>query len=164
MSLSSQYLEELSRRYKKQMEEMQRAFDQTLAAVNEESRKSEEMHKQYFDSQQHIGAQLASLVTAVDTLMTERNSWSNAASWFMHFFIIQLFIAAIIIYFWGKTESKLSSNEPCIEDLEGEAIIIPKRRKSLDIIRHESPAKRRRRRPSEEALNITGKFNFDRNS
>lgn len=42
MSLSGQYLEELSRRYKKQVEEMQRSLERTVSAMHEETRKWEE--------------------------------------------------------------------------------------------------------------------------
>lgn len=42
MSLSGQYLEELSRRYRKQMEEMQRAFNKTISALNDTARKAYE--------------------------------------------------------------------------------------------------------------------------
>lgn len=42
MSLSGQYLETLSQRYRKQMEQMQKAFNTTTAALLNTSRKAEE--------------------------------------------------------------------------------------------------------------------------
>lgn len=45
MSLSSQYLEELSRRYKKQVEEMQRLLDKTISTLNEQTEQSELLNK-----------------------------------------------------------------------------------------------------------------------
>lgn len=42
MSLSSAYLEDLSQRYKKQMDEMQRVFNQTTARIAKSSKKAEE--------------------------------------------------------------------------------------------------------------------------
>ncbi|KTF71485.1 hypothetical protein cypCar_00037093 [Cyprinus carpio] len=45
MSLSSRYLEELSQRYRKQMEEMQRAFNKTIIKLQNTSRIAEEQKK-----------------------------------------------------------------------------------------------------------------------
>lgn len=42
MSLSGQYLEELSRRYKKQVEELQYSFTKTLSAIEEQNRNAQE--------------------------------------------------------------------------------------------------------------------------
>lgn len=42
MSLSSQYLQELSQRYRRQMEEMQRAFNRTIGTLNDTARKAAE--------------------------------------------------------------------------------------------------------------------------
>lgn len=161
MSLSSQYLEELSRRYKKQMEEMQRSFDQVLTIVKEESKKSEDFYEQCTDTQARMNSQLTTLTNTVEILMAERNSWTNVVSWFMHFFITQLFIITIVLYFCGKSDTRKYSTDSTNSDEQQKTneIAIPKRRKSVDVVRHESPAKRRKRRPSEEALNITGTYN-----
>ncbi|XP_044743850.1 SUN domain-containing ossification factor [Chrysoperla carnea] len=161
MSLSSQYLEELSRRYKKQMEEMQRSFDQVLTIVKEESKKSEDFYEQCTDTQARMNSQLTTLTNTVEILMAERNSWTNVVSWFMHFFITQLFIITIVLYFCGKSDTRKYSTDSSNSDEQQKTneIAIPKRRKSVDVVRHESPAKRRKRRPSEEALNITGTYN-----
>jgi uncharacterized coiled-coil protein SlyX len=42
LSLSSQYLEELSLRYRKQMEEMQRAFNITISKLNDTASRAAE--------------------------------------------------------------------------------------------------------------------------
>lgn len=72
MSLSGQYLEELSRRYKKQVEEMQRA----LTASIEERRRVEE--KEYHQSLQLeiLTNRVDALTESVKTLLEERNSWT----------------------------------------------------------------------------------------
>jgi seryl-tRNA synthetase len=77
MSLSGQYLEELSRRYKKQVEEMQRAFNRTLAAVAEESRKGEEREQKRVEEMAALQKQLATLTFSVEMLLTERDSWQH---------------------------------------------------------------------------------------
>ncbi|XP_069378436.1 SUN domain-containing ossification factor isoform X2 [Paralichthys olivaceus] len=50
MSLSSRYLEELSQRYRKQMEEMQRAFNKTIIKLQNTSRIAEEQDQKQTDS------------------------------------------------------------------------------------------------------------------
>lgn len=73
MSLSSQYLEELSRRYKKQVEEMQRA----LAAAMEERRKSEERESLRLEQLSQLTQQVDALTAAVKELLGERDSWQH---------------------------------------------------------------------------------------
>ncbi|XP_035033538.2 LOW QUALITY PROTEIN: SUN domain-containing ossification factor [Hippoglossus stenolepis] len=58
MSLSSRYLEELSQRYRKQMEEMQRAFNKTIIKLQNTSRIAEEQDQKQTDSIQLLQNQL----------------------------------------------------------------------------------------------------------
>ncbi|XP_036437461.1 SUN domain-containing ossification factor isoform X3 [Colossoma macropomum] len=58
MSLSSRYLEELSQRYRKQMEEMQRAFNKTIIKLQNTSRIAEEQDQKQTDSIQMLQSQL----------------------------------------------------------------------------------------------------------
>nr|XP_057928718.1 SUN domain-containing ossification factor isoform X2 [Doryrhamphus excisus] len=58
MSLSSRYLEELSQRYRKQMEEMQRAFNKTIIKLQNTSRIAEEQDQKQQDSIQVLQSQL----------------------------------------------------------------------------------------------------------
>jgi seryl-tRNA synthetase len=80
MSLSGQYLEELSRRYKKQVEEMQRAVNRTLAAVAEESRKGEEREQKHIERTAALQKQLATLTVTLEVLLSERESWQHKAA------------------------------------------------------------------------------------
>jgi seryl-tRNA synthetase len=80
MSLSGQYLEELSRRYKKQVEEMQRAFNRTLAAVAEESRKGEEREQKRVEEMVSLKKQLSTLSSSLEMLLSERDSWQHKAA------------------------------------------------------------------------------------
>ncbi|KAM7012694.1 SUN domain-containing ossification factor isoform 2-T2 [Tautogolabrus adspersus] len=58
MSLSSRYLEELSQRYRKQMEEMQRAFNKTIIKLQNTSRIAEEQDQKQTDSIHFLQSQL----------------------------------------------------------------------------------------------------------
>ncbi|XP_017311990.1 SUN domain-containing ossification factor isoform X3 [Ictalurus punctatus] len=58
MSLSSRYLEELSQRYRKQMEEMQRAFNMTIIKLQNTSRIAEEQDQKQTEAIQMLQSQL----------------------------------------------------------------------------------------------------------
>nr|XP_043899263.1 SUN domain-containing ossification factor isoform X2 [Solea senegalensis] len=58
MSLSSRYLEELSQRYRKQMEEMQKAFNKTIIKLQNTSRIAEEQDQKQTESIQLLQSQL----------------------------------------------------------------------------------------------------------
>jgi hypothetical protein len=75
MSLSAQYLEELSKRYKKQVEEMQRAFERTLTAVGEASRQAAQREVQHAESLAALEQRLGALAATTAALMAERDSW-----------------------------------------------------------------------------------------
>lgn len=76
MSLSGQYLEELSRRYKKQVEDMQRvlteAADDRQKSMAREAKLSEEVAT--------LNRHVAELTTAVEGLVVEREGWSHKVS------------------------------------------------------------------------------------
>ncbi|MEE6496094.1 hypothetical protein FKM82_002228 [Ascaphus truei] len=68
MSLSSRYLEELSQRYRKQMEEMQRAFNKTILQLQNTSRLAEEQDQRQTESIQFLQAQLINVTQLVSNL------------------------------------------------------------------------------------------------
>jgi len=76
MSLSGQYLEELSRRYKKQ-EELGRALNKSLAVLWEETRRARSREQQAGNDLGSLREQVHSLSAAVDMLLAERNSWKH---------------------------------------------------------------------------------------
>lgn len=74
MSLSSQYLQELSQRYRRQMEDMQKAFNRTIGTLNDTARKAavRDLHQQEVIGQ--LQAEITNLTNAVDILLRERQS------------------------------------------------------------------------------------------
>lgn len=74
MSLSSRYLEELSQRYRKQMEEMQKAFNKTIIKLQNTSRIAEEKDQRQTETIGLLQGQLANLTELVGNLtqMVER--------------------------------------------------------------------------------------------
>nr|XP_022903558.1 SUN domain-containing ossification factor [Onthophagus taurus] len=137
MSLSSQYLEELSRRYKKQVEEMQRLLDKTLVSLNEESKKRDEHNKK-------LEEQISELSAMVYTLAEEKNNWIRATYWI----IIFLVLIFGILTFCRRVEPKHAGITPNTKI---------QRRQSIAVVNHTIPPKKIRR-PSEEALKISGSY------
>lgn len=137
MSLSSQYLEELSKRYKKQVEEMQRLLDKTLVTLNEESKKRDERNKQ-------LEERLNTLALAVENLISEKNSWKSFTIW-----VIIVSISTFCVFtFCRRTYTRLKqSSDDRTETAEVQ------RRKSIDVVSHTNVMKRKRR-PSDQALKI----------
>ncbi|KAI4470454.1 membrane protein ch1 related [Holotrichia oblita] len=138
MSLSSQYLEELSRRYKKQVEEIQKLLDKTIVTLNEEGKKHD-------DRIRKLEHQINDLTVAVQLLVDEKNSWMATTYWL---FLVVVMVCCIFT-FCGKKESKQYG-------IDRESVKV-QRRKSIDVVNHNEPAKKIRR-PSEEALKITGTY------
>lgn len=78
MSLSGQYLEELSRRYKKQ-EELSRALNKTLVLLREEIRKAKDREQQRDNDLHFLRTQLIQLTATLDSYQSERDSWQHKA-------------------------------------------------------------------------------------
>ncbi|KAM6218987.1 SUN domain-containing ossification factor [Rhynchocyon petersi] len=70
MSLSGRYLEELSQRYRKQMEEMQKAFNKTIVKLQNTSRIAEEQDQRQTEAIQLLQAQLTNMTQLVLNLST----------------------------------------------------------------------------------------------
>lgn len=75
MSLSAQYLEELSKRYKKQVDDMQKAFDRTLAIVTESSRQAVQREQIQAEKLSSLEQRFNILAEAASVLLAERESW-----------------------------------------------------------------------------------------
>lgn len=101
MSLSGQYLEELSRRYKKQ-EELSRALNKTLVLLREEIRKSKDREQQRDSDLLFLRTQLIELTATIDSYQSERDSWQHKA-------VVSNNICSLNLYFlfFGSTFSPL---------------------------------------------------------
>ncbi|XP_078687456.1 SUN domain-containing ossification factor-like [Branchiostoma floridae x Branchiostoma belcheri] len=74
MSLSSRYLEELSQRYRKQMDEMQKAFNKTISKLTNNSRKAEERDIRQQEIIANLVASITNLTADVQHLNTDRDN------------------------------------------------------------------------------------------
>uniref|UniRef100_A0A1B6DYA5 SUN domain-containing protein n=2 Tax=Clastoptera arizonana TaxID=38151 RepID=A0A1B6DYA5_9HEMI len=153
MSLSGQYLEELSRRYKRQVEEMQKA----LVAAADERKRGEEREERTGEQLVQLSEKVAQLTLALENLINERDSWQNKASLLgQHGLIIvaEVLVFGIILYICRLLPNvDVTKRKFSVGWQRGS---VPVRRKSVDDTAGNSKPKAKKRRPSEEALKISG--------
>uniref|UniRef100_A0A8D0L4T3 SUN domain containing ossification factor n=1 Tax=Sphenodon punctatus TaxID=8508 RepID=A0A8D0L4T3_SPHPU len=96
MSLSSRYLEELSQRYRKQMEEMQRAFNKTIIKLQNTSRIAEEQDQRQTEAIQLLQAQLTNMTQLVSNLSTTVAELKREVSDRQSYLVISLVLCVIL--------------------------------------------------------------------
>lgn len=158
MSLSGQYLEELSRRYKKQMEEMQKTFEKTLITMNEESKKAEEREHKSSEEMIFLQQQIAQLSTSVSLLLTDRDSFFGSAS-LLKVMLLQVFLTIFVVYIFKRNNPPSpvpKKNASQLQTKESRENSKPRRRSTEEIVSNHSAEQRqaRRRRLSEESLTV----------
>lgn len=84
MSLSGQYLEELSRRYKKQVEDMQRVLTEAADDRQKSMAREAKLSQEVATLNRHV----AELTTAVEGLIVEREGWSHKVSFLADLLLI----------------------------------------------------------------------------
>ncbi|NWW48002.1 SUCO factor, partial [Pedionomus torquatus] len=96
MSLSSRYLEELSQRYRKQMEEMQKAFNKTIIKLQNTSRIAEEQDQRQTEAIQLLQAQLTNMTQLVSNLSTTVAELKREVSDRQTYLVISLVLCIIL--------------------------------------------------------------------
>lgn len=163
MSLSGQYLEELSRRYKKQ-EELSRALNKTLVVLREEIRKSKDREQQRESDIHFLRTQLIQITDLLESYQSEQDSWQHKAVVIsQHFILIVIEVVMFGVVVWMCRRFPSDSGTGSFVGPHRKSSKVPKshvkhlkRRSSLDGLRSSSDSKKRR--PSEEALQITGSY------
>lgn len=156
MSLSGQYLEELSRRYKKQVEEMQRSLERAVTAMSEESRKGEERDAKRAEEIATLREEIVILSKSVETLLYDRDSWrSRISAIIQHALLICLEIIVIILILSYCRRREDFEEEKLESDIRKDTL----RRKSAEnFSSHAAAKKMKKRRPSEIASHISGTY------
>ncbi|KAL5280589.1 SUCO family protein [Megaselia abdita] len=158
MSLSGQYLEELSRRYKMQVEELQNSFVRTLQSMEEQSRREAERER-------YIIEENSRLKTELEGLTLRLNIWIILC---MTVGVVGFLLTVFTIYCMRSLKRRHSRLELLYGDqvtaapkpkLTGKRRLL--RRKSIEgvlgkIAADNSP---KIRRPSEEAMRVNGTYN-----
>ncbi|XP_053664668.1 uncharacterized protein LOC128713824 [Anopheles marshallii] len=201
MSLSGQYLEELSRRYRKQVEELQHSYAKTLHEIQEQNQRMVESEMKLREVNERLRQDLVEFqATATD--------WRNIALTVLAFIVLMLFILVALVLSVANRVNRLANGHTV--DKQQQPVPIPQsvidrelaqvgsdvkpirgrmlRRKSIDgmpmgggidvtgstissasgiiiataessmVATSMSPARLRKKRPSEEALNISGTY------
>lgn len=164
MSLSSQYLEELSRRYKKQVEELQQSFSKTILAFEETS-------KQTVEEKQQLSDENSRLRREVEDALKAFLAWKSIVFYLGMFVCIQMVIFVLLFIAYIKSRINERRNEKlCLEmerlsHLEERRISVcdgKGRRNSTEGIsvssRSTTSLSECKKRPSEEALQIVGTY------
>ncbi|CAD1471302.1 unnamed protein product, partial [Heterotrigona itama] len=156
MSLSGQYLEELSRRYKKQVEEMQRSLERTVSAMSEETRKRDERESKRAEEIAVLKETVVNLSNSVKNLLYDRDSWHGKISMIgQHMLLIcsEVFVIYLILaYCWANNNKEVEVKKKQQSDKD------TTRRKSAENFSSHMKTKTKKRRPSEIASHITGTY------
>ncbi|KAJ8956816.1 hypothetical protein NQ318_014230 [Aromia moschata] len=134
MSLSSQYLEELSRRYKKQVEEIQNLLEKTVVSLREESFKKDLRNKELND-------RLDNLTSIIESLNKGKSNWFLTA-----YCIIFSVTFMLSIQFFCR---RYSSSKPATGVKKVPEILCGKC--NCSVVKN---ASEKHRRPSDQALKI----------
>lgn len=163
MSLSGQYLEELSRRYKKQVEEMQRSLERATSAMSEESRKGEERDLKRMEEIAALREEIKILSISLENLLFDRDSWQSKLYYFGEHVIlicINVIIVSFIISYYRRSIDFDDEDREINVFTENNNNNKVSRRKPTDFLREKTvlPKKPKKRRPSEIANNIAGTY------
>ncbi|XP_026881799.2 SUN domain-containing ossification factor isoform X1 [Electrophorus electricus] len=96
MSLSSRYLEELSQRYRKQMEEMQRAFNKTIIKLQNTSRIAEEQDQKQTESIQMLQSQLENITKLMLNLSATVSQLQKEVSDRQSYLVVSLLLCLLL--------------------------------------------------------------------
>ncbi|KAL0274361.1 UNVERIFIED_CONTAM: hypothetical protein PYX00_006808 [Menopon gallinae] len=150
MSLSSTYLEELSRRYRNQLEMLSKTINITAQKIEERYKLEEERERLREKEILLLRLQLANLTRDMSNLLKEKNSWRPRASSISQHIVlvsIEIFFVWVIFSCWRRKEEPAKNVTIQIRKKV-------KRRKSLEGVTGHNLPLRRKRRPSDEALEI----------
>ncbi|XP_062850457.1 SUN domain-containing ossification factor-like [Trichomycterus rosablanca] len=116
MSLSGRYLEQLSQRYRKQMEEMQKAFNKTIIKLQNTSRIAEEQDQKQTESIQVLQKQLENVTQLVLNLSMRvsqlQTEVSDRHSCLLLCVVLSLLICIIIFAKFRRLSAVNSTPEP----------------------------------------------------
>ncbi|XP_063796048.1 SUN domain-containing ossification factor isoform X2 [Pseudophryne corroboree] len=119
MSLSGRYLEELSQRYRKQMEEMQRAFNKTILKLQNTSRIAEEQDQRQTESIQLLQAQLLNMTHLVLNLSATVTELKREVSDQHSYLVVSLILCIVLVLLICLLRCKNSSqfNDDCLSKI-----------------------------------------------
>lgn len=115
MSLSGRYLEQLSQRYRKQMEEMQKAFNKTIIKLQNTSRIAEEQDQRQTESIQFLQGQLENVTQLVLNLSVRVSQLQNEVSDRQNYLLLSLVLCLCLGLLLCANHCRLSTVPPTTE-------------------------------------------------
>ncbi|XP_059199844.1 SUN domain-containing ossification factor-like isoform X2 [Centropristis striata] len=115
MSLSGRYLEQLSQRYRKQMEEMQKAFNKTIIKLQNTSRIAEEQDQRQTESIQLLQGQLENVTQLVLNLSVRVSQLQNEVSDRQNYLLLSLVMCLCLGVLYCANHCRISSIPPNTE-------------------------------------------------
>ncbi|XP_014047209.2 SUN domain-containing ossification factor isoform X1 [Salmo salar] len=118
MSLSGRYLEQLSQRYRRQMEEMQRAFNKTIIKLQNTSRIAEEQDQRQTESIQSLQGQLEDVTQLVLNLSVGVSQLQSQVSERQSYLLLCLVLCLFLGLLLCVQHSRMSAGDPPSTDPE----------------------------------------------
>ncbi|XP_018532874.1 SUN domain-containing ossification factor isoform X2 [Lates calcarifer] len=115
MSLSGRYLEQLSQRYRKQMEEMQKAFNKTIIKLQNTSRVAEEQDLRQTESIQMLQGQLENVTQLVLNLSVRVSQLQNEVSDRQYYLLLSLVLCLCLGLLVCANRCRISTIPPVTE-------------------------------------------------
>ncbi|KAM9845295.1 SUN domain-containing ossification factor [Aulostomus maculatus] len=112
MSLSGRYLEQLSQRYRKQMEEMQKAFNITVIKLQNTSRIAEEQDQRQTDSIQLLQGQLENVTQLVLNLSVRVSQLESEVSDRHNYLLLSLMLCVCFVVLLFVNRCRISIMPP----------------------------------------------------
>ncbi|XP_042353515.1 SUN domain-containing ossification factor-like isoform X2 [Plectropomus leopardus] len=115
MSLSGRYLEQLSQRYRKQMEEMQKAFNKTIIKLQNTSRIAEEQDQRQTESIHLLQGQLENVTQLVLNLSVRVSQLQNEVSDRQNYLLLSLALCLCLGLLLCAIHCRISAIPPTAE-------------------------------------------------
>uniref|UniRef100_A0A3P8RK37 SUN domain-containing ossification factor n=1 Tax=Amphiprion percula TaxID=161767 RepID=A0A3P8RK37_AMPPE len=115
MSLSGRYLEQLSQRYRKQMEEMQKAFNKTIIKLQNTSRIAEEQDQRQTESIQVLQGQLENVTQLVLNLSDRVSQLQNEVSDRQNYLLLSLALCLCLGFLVCANHCRITTVPPAVE-------------------------------------------------
>ncbi|XP_029380464.1 SUN domain-containing ossification factor isoform X2 [Echeneis naucrates] len=115
MSLSGRYLEQLSQRYRKQMEEMQKAFNKTIIKLQNTSRIAEEQDLRQTESIHLLQGQLENVTRLVLNLSVRVSQLQSEVSDRQNYLLLSLMMCLCLGLLLCANRCRISTIPPAVE-------------------------------------------------
>ena len=175
ISISSQYLESLSLRYKDQIANMEQEIKAAITALNDTATLAHEKDLQHEKDLKGMREQINNISEMLHEIIKDKDNLANTVvEQHLLLMVIEVIVLTVVFTLCSQRRSRAShtsanvarsdtdivgdDHSNCYDSAREIQTGLRVRRRSVDSITRERNAKPRKRRPSEEALNISGEY------